>query len=199
MEFFKKLASIDSVLAIFELVPDYSFFVKDLDGKFVAMNSVAADYCGVESPDKAIGKTDHDFFPKQRADNYRADDLVVIESGLPLINRIESAPESEGSPRLVITRKIPLRDKNGKVIGVAGVSRSIEKLKNSEPVSLFAKAVEHIHETYHERLSTKQLAKVAGLSESQLERRFRHSFGCSIRQYLIRVRVEHASRLLSET
>lgn len=50
-------------------------------------------HCGAKTEADAIGKTDHDLFSKPRADAYRADDLAVMESGVPLINRVEASPE----------------------------------------------------------------------------------------------------------
>jgi PAS domain S-box-containing protein len=198
--FFSKKTSVEELLGIFDLLADYSFFVKDRDGRFMALNRRGCEYCGVASADEALGKADHDFFPKQRADEYQADDIAVMKSGEPILNRIESAPEGEGSPRLVITSKMPLRDRKGKVVGVAGFSRSVEQLRAAgDSVSTFSKVVEYIHRHYDQRLTSESLAEMAGLSASQYERRFRRAFGCSTRQYLIRVRVEKAAQLLAET
>ena len=65
----------------------------------------------IKTEDDVIGKTDHDFYAASRADTYRADDEAVMASGIPMVNRLEPAPEPLGSPRLVTTSKIPLRDK----------------------------------------------------------------------------------------
>ena len=64
----------------------------------------------MKSEADAVGKTDHDFFSKPWADAYRDDDLMVMATGKPLINRIEASPEIFKSLRLVATSKIPLRD-----------------------------------------------------------------------------------------
>ena len=198
--FLRLLGPSDQAFALFDLLPALSFFVKDRQGRFVALNRRGCEYCGVRSEAEAIGKTDHDFFPKPRADEYRADDESVMTTGEPIINRVESAPEDAGSPRLVMTTKVPLRDAHGKVIGVAGFSRQIERIQTpSGTVDAFASVIAHLHENFAENLSTKDLAKMAGLSVSHFERRFRQAFGSSPRQYLVRVRVEHAARLLSET
>ena len=166
----------------------------------MALNRRGCEYCSVAVEAEAIGKTDQDFFPKSRADEYRADDLAVMESGEAIVNRVESAPEDAGSPRLVMTSKIPLRDRRGRVIGVAGFSRQIERIQTpSGTVDAFAKVMEHLHNHFADNFSTQQLADMAGLSVSHFERRFRHAFGASPRQYLVRVRIEHAAKLLSET
>lgn len=196
--FFDRLDPSHQVLALFDLLPDVSFFVKDRRGRFVVLNRRGCEYCGVATEADALGKTDHDFFPSMRADVYRDDDERVMKSGKAIVNRIESAPEEEGSPRLVTTSKIPLRDRRGKVIGVAGFSRQIERMQ-SGTADAFAEVIEFIHERYAANIGTQQLAEMAGLSVSHFERRFRLAFGSSPRQYLIRVRVENATRLLRET
>ncbi|WP_420196904.1 PAS domain-containing protein [Chthoniobacter flavus] len=98
--------------------------MKDREGRFVALNRQGCDYCGVKSEREALGKTDCDFFPQTRAAEYMADDRVVMKTGRSILNRVEPAPEREGSPHLVITNKIPLRDGQGRVVGVAGFSRA---------------------------------------------------------------------------
>jgi PAS domain S-box-containing protein len=185
---------------LFDLLPDVSFFVKDRQGRFMALNRKGCEYCGVATEATAIGMTDHDFFPKQRADSYVTDDHVCMDSGASIHNRLESAPEREGSPRLVVTSKMPIRDKQDGVIGVAGFSRQIDQLQQSSgSVERFARVANFLHREYGTSITTTQLAKMAALSVSQFERRFRRAFGVSPRQYLIRIRVEAACRLLADT
>lgn len=158
------------------------------------------EHCGVKTEADAIGKTDHDFFSKPRADAYRADDLAVMESGEPLIKRVEASPEVFDSPRLVATSKIPLRNRKGKVVGIAGFSRPLDEISGDTDLSRrFARVIEHIHRHYDEQIASKDLAGMAGLSVSQFERRFREAFGVSPRQYLLRIRIDTAARLLAST
>lgn len=198
--FLDRLGPSDQALGLFDFLPGLSFFVKDRQGRFIALNRRGCEYCGVPCEEEAIGKTDHDFFPKSRADEYRADDEAVMRAGEAIVNRVESAPEDAGSPRLVMTTKVPLRDSHGQVIGVAGFSRQIERVQTpSGTIDAFAGVIAHLHDNFAESLSTRDLANMAGLSVSHFERRFRQAFGASPRQYLVRIRVEHAARLLLET
>ena len=198
--FFRSLEPNEQFLALFDLIPDVSFFVKDRDGRFMSLSLHKHEHCGVKTEADAIGKTDHDFFSRPRADAYRADDLAVMESGVPLINRVEASPEVFDSPRLVATSKIPLRNRRGEVVGIAGFSRPLDEVSGYTDVNRrFAQVIEHIHQRYGDPINSSELARLAGLSVSQFDRRFGEAFGASSRQYLLRIRIEAAARLLAST
>ena len=188
------------LVRLYDLLPDMSFFIKDRQGRFIALNRRGCDYCGVNKERDALGKTDLDFFPRQRANEYRKDDEMVMSTGTPILNRVESAPEAEGSPRLVLTSKLPLRDSSGVVIGIAGFSRQLDHVRGRPTEEArFAKIIDHMHGNPQETLSASKMAQMAGLSQSQFDRSFRRVFGTSARQYLLRVRIEAACRHLAET
>ncbi|MBD3166233.1 PAS domain-containing protein, partial [bacterium] len=56
-------------------------WLKDTEGRFIAVNEPFAVACGHQSPDEVIGKTDLDVWPRELAEAYRADDREVMESG----------------------------------------------------------------------------------------------------------------------
>jgi AraC-like DNA-binding protein len=186
-------------LELFQLLPDVSFFVKDAESRFVAMNRRGCEFCGVAKEKEVLGKTDFDFMPKRRAMEYIRDDREVIRTGKPIVGKIESAPEMEGSPRLVITCKIPLRDEGGRVIGVAGFSRLTDQVREKPAIERLGRLIERMHRDLRSITSTKQLAKMAGLSVSQLDRTFVRQIGTSPHKYLVKLRIEAACRALAET
>jgi AraC-like DNA-binding protein len=191
---------LDQLLPLLDRLPDVSFFLKDRQGRFIALNGQGREYCGVATEAEAVGRTDFDFFPADRAQAYHEDDLAVMESGQPVVNRIEALPESTRSPRLVVTDKIPVRDADGTIVGVAGFSRQLDEFGDSSgEVSRFAKVIARMHQDFDTSLRTANLAREAGLSVSQFNRRFRQAFGTSARQYLLRVRVEAAAEMLLES
>ena len=198
--YFDQLGNASQVFALFDLLPDVSLFVKDRQGRYVWLNPLGCEFCRVRSSRDAFGKTDRDYFPEARAAQYMADDEEVMRSGQPIVNRLEPAPEEDGSPHLVVTNKLPLRDVSGQVVGVAGFSRRVESIR-SLPFAWpkLARAVEILHRDFAGALRTQSLAKTVGLSVSQFERAFRKTFRTTPRQYLLRVRVEHACRRLAET
>lgn len=112
-------------------IPDH-IFVKDANYRFIINNVADALSMGATSPDATIGKTDHDFYPEELADKYRADDQAVIETGQPLLNREEVTTDRAGQRICTLTTKVPLRDAQGKVIGLVGIGRDITVRKQVE-------------------------------------------------------------------
>lgn len=198
-EFFNSLTHDNQIIKVFDLLPEIAFYLKDKDSRFVALNRKTCEYCGVAQEEDALGKTDHDFFPEDSADSFRSDDFAVMESGQPIENRIQPYPYP-GSDRVVVTSKIPLRNEKGEVIGLAGFSREVDRLSGrSGTADQFAEALDYLKKNFNEPINTPDLAEIAGMSVSQFERRFRRGLGSSPRQYLLRLRVDSAARLLTFT
>jgi len=188
------------ILSLFDLQPDVSFFIKDTQGRFLSLNRRSCEYCGVRTEYEALAKTDFDFFPSNRAAMYQADDRRVIETGQPIVNRIEPAPEDDASTSMVVVNKIPLRNEKGRIVAVAGFSRRVAQSRALSSVSKkLSKAVEYLHRNFSSEIKTSDLAKQADLSVRQFERSFKKALGTTVRQYLLRIRLDHAQYLLQNT
>ncbi|AKJ64392.1 AraC family transcriptional regulator [Kiritimatiella glycovorans] len=198
--FMVRLASDPQVGSLFEFLPDVFFFAKNREGRFVMANRLFFEKCGLSRLEELLGRTDHDFFPPDRAERYIKDDTYVMRTGNRIVNRIEPAPEMDGRNNLFVTSKVPLFDREGGVIGLAGIARDLNESKsNLEPYSVFTTVVEYINRHFAEPLDVPVLARMAGMSVSQFERKFRRLFQMTPRHYLIQVRVNHACRALLET
>ncbi len=81
---------------------------------------------------EALGKTDLDFFSKEEAARFMADDRAVMETGHPVVNREESFVDDQGRRQWLLTTKLPLRDQEGKIVGLVGLGRNITSLKEAE-------------------------------------------------------------------
>jgi PAS domain S-box-containing protein len=112
-------------------VPD-SIYFKDSKGRFLRSSSAQAKRFGLSDPGQAIGKTDFDFFAKAHAEEAFADEQQIIQTGQPLIGMEESSPLTDGTERWVSTSKLPLRDKEGNIVGTFGISREITDRKRAE-------------------------------------------------------------------
>jgi len=198
--FLDKLRDANDLRGLFEHLPGVFFFAKDQDGRFVMANELFVRQCGLNREEALIGRTDMDFFPRDRALLYRQDDERVIRSNRPLVNRVELAPETDGSTNWVATTKIPLHDREGQVAGLAGVARQLHRTQ-APPHALkdLAPVVEHLRAHYREPTDIQALAGMAGMSLSRFERRFKHLFHMTPTRYIQQLRISLACRLLAET
>ncbi len=104
-----------------------SIFFKDRQGRFLQISQASVQGLGIQNPQEAIGKTDFDFFPPEYAQKYQEEEALILKTGQPLINRIELHPHKQ---RWISTTKVPLYDKEGQIIGIAGINRDItERIK----------------------------------------------------------------------
>ena len=117
--------------ALMENVPDNIFF-KDRDGRFILVSRQHARRCGFENPSQVTGKTDFDIFPADEAGGFRRDDLKVMESGAPLVGNEERKTFPDGRVLWTTTTKVPLRDREGNLLGTFGLSRDITRRKLAE-------------------------------------------------------------------
>ncbi|MFM2090744.1 MAG: hypothetical protein RLZZ127_1233 [Planctomycetota bacterium] len=111
------------VRALVETLPDL-IYVKDAAHRFVFANPAVAQVMGRRRPADLVGLTDHDVYPHAIADRYRADEERVL-AGEPLSDRIEEVPDPDGGLRWMSTTKVPLRDPDGRVVGIMGIGRDI--------------------------------------------------------------------------
>jgi PAS domain S-box-containing protein len=105
-------------------MPDTIYF-KDAQSRFTRVNRAQAEVLGLKSPAEAIGKNDFDFFTSEHAQAASADERKILESGQGMIGKTERIRRADGRSRWVTATKVPLRDDNGKVVGLVGVSRDV--------------------------------------------------------------------------
>ncbi len=197
--FFKQLDEPEGLLRLFEFLPNAYLYVKDQQGRFVAMNACLAKLHGY-SAKELLGKTDHDIHPAFWAQRYQLEDRQVIESGEEIPRRIWLVPQAHGSLGTFVSSKIPLWTASGSIVGVAGIMYRIDS-ENGPQVGdpNLQAAVETLENNYAQPLKVDELARLSSLSVSQFARRFRAQFHMPPSEYLQRVRVIAACRHLSSS
>jgi diguanylate cyclase (GGDEF)-like protein/PAS domain S-box-containing protein len=117
--------------SMIDLLPAY-LYAKDAHSRFIACNLAVARGMGV-TPAELIGKTDYDFYPRELADAFYADEQEIIRTAEPLIDREERAfdPDTR-TVRYLSTSKVPLMDSSGKVVGIVGIGRDITDRKRAD-------------------------------------------------------------------
>lgn len=198
--FFRSLHEPLSLLELFEFLPQVYMYVKDSEGRYLRANRVVCRVVGVESDADIVGKNDFDFFPPAIATQYVEEDRRVIAAREPLTDQVWLVPDTNGVPQVYLCNKIPLFDRQGNVIGIAGVKRPYEQSANvSMGHGRLLKVVQFVTSHYGDEISVADLAAEASLSCSQLHREFSRLFGITPNHYIREVRVGVARHLLESS
>lgn len=185
---------------LFDHLPGTLFFAKDLTGRLMAANPAFVKRCGFVHEAEIIGISDSLIFSPRLAEKYRKDDAEVFSTARPLLGIIELFPNQEGKPEWFVTDKLPLFDIAGNVCGLCGTVRSYDAQRAAmQPYLELAKVADHLKLHFREKLDVPLLAKIAGMSVRQFERKFRATFQITPQEYMIRMRVIEACDLLART
>jgi AraC-like DNA-binding protein len=182
---------------LFDRVPDVVFFIKDARGRYRAVNQTLVGRCGARSKRELLGRTTQEVFPKPLGSRFLEQDLAVCRGGSPITQQLELHLYPTRIEGWCLTDKIPLRADNGVVIGVAGISRDIQTTEeNTGDLAELAAVLEHTRAHYGSPLRVDDLARIAGFSVYQLNRRLRLVFGISASQLVAKTRIDAASAML---
>jgi PAS domain S-box-containing protein len=118
----------DLLHALMDNSPDLIYF-KDPQSRFTRVNPALAAMLGLRAPAEAVGRTDLDFFPPEFARVTLEDERRLFRSGEPILGKLE---HDARSGRWFLGSKVPLRDANGAVAGLVGISRDITERKLAE-------------------------------------------------------------------
>ncbi|MCX6996467.1 MAG: PAS domain-containing protein [Kiritimatiellaeota bacterium] len=121
----------DLLRSLMDNIPD-QVYLKDMDSRFVSVNPATARLFGAAAPGELIGKCDFDFFPRELAEQFRAEEQTLLHCDQPCVNREVPITDSAGNPRWVLTTKVPLRDHAGHITGLLGINRDITEHKQTE-------------------------------------------------------------------
>ncbi|WP_105259290.1 helix-turn-helix transcriptional regulator [Pseudoalteromonas sp. T1lg88] len=197
-EFLHKVG-VNQLIAAFDLIPDILFWVKDTDSRILHGNQHFIEHQGFRSLDQILFKTDFDFSPKHLAFQYVNDDKRVMQ-GYVVTDRLELNYTDRGELGWFSTSKHVLKDEQGKIIGTYGVTRHLQKTSKAlSHVKAIEAPVEYIRSHFHRHIGIEELAELAHLSVSALERRFKKHLAKTPNQYINEVRLENARKLLVET
>lgn len=116
--------------SIIENIPNM-IVVKDAkDLKFIRYNKAGEELLGY-SKKELIGKNDYDFFPKEEADYFTANDKKVLDTGKLLEIEEESIHTKDKGIRFLYTKKIPINDNSGKPVYLLSISNDITERKET--------------------------------------------------------------------
>ena len=116
-----------------------SIFIKDQNFKKILVNSAhlarvatTLGHANQLTEGDLLGKTDFEVYPKNLAEEYYAEDQRVIKNGETILNKEQFSFDQKGQPCWELISKIPLRNKDGAIIGMVGISNDITTSKQAE-------------------------------------------------------------------
>lgn len=199
-DFLARLGPGLQVAELFGSLPMVAFFAKDESSRFVRANEALVRILCCRHEWEVIGKTDLDFRPPEVAATYIEEDRRVMRTGRAVSPHIQMVPDVGGAIRWQVVSKVPLRDARGRVCGVAGAMHEISEVAGVlQPFRRLQPALSHIHDHFRERLSARDLAALAHMSERHLVRLFRRWLGVPPMRYLVRQRIRAAAHALITT
>jgi PAS domain S-box-containing protein len=121
----------DLLRSVIDNIPD-QVYLKDKDSRFVSVNPVTARFFGASSPAQIVGKSDFDYFPRELAEQFLAEEQALIRGDRScVINRESAITDPAGNTQWVVTTKVPLRDYAGNITGLLGINHDITERKNA--------------------------------------------------------------------
>jgi PAS domain S-box-containing protein len=154
------------IRALINNVDDLIFY-KDTDGVYLGCNDEFAHHLGKDKSE-IVGSTDYDHYSKEEADEFRKNDLIVLESGIARHNE-EWINYPDGRRVYLDTLKSRLYDSDGQLIGTIGISRDITERKSQEIMLQQSKreledALSSLDEAQSKMIEQEKLAAVGKLA-----------------------------------
>ncbi len=175
------------LLTVLDGIAD-AFFFKDAQGRYLMRNRASREANGW--PDaEVLGKTVLELpFPPHHAQQYHADDMRVLATGVPIVNREEPHVRLDGAIGIYLTSKYPIRNIGGKIIGIACIARDVTEMRRANQELMEARArvsahLDHMLLSVFELDAKLRIVRWAGHAEELLgwsaretEGRFMHEF-----------------------
>ena len=191
---------IDLLATLFDFAPDVAFFVKDRSGHYIAVNASLVARHGLSTKDQVIGLTPKQICVGELGEQPVQQDQEVLNTGQPMIERLELQLCRPKNPVWCLTTKIPIKNAAGEVIGLFGFSRDVRTTLNVNDIPpKFAAALSRFEKNLGSTISPASLAEESELSSQKLIRLTKKLYGITPTQLIAKIRIAAACRLLEET
>lgn len=129
-------------------------FWKDRDSVYVWCNRNFAVDAGVGPPEDIVGKTDYDLvFTREQAESYRRIDQRIMAQDRAEYQFDEYQAQADGKLARLVTNKLPLHDREGKVVGILGTYEDVTEKKLAE------EALQRSHDELENRVMERTAAE----------------------------------------
>ena len=198
--FFSQCPNLLPPIELMASMPNIGLFVKDRESRYVFNNDYHRIRYDRIKPEGLVGRRASEFFPPLLGAAYEANDRAVFESGETVRNQVWLVPTIRGTPEWFLSSKSPLLGMNGEIIGLLGLMSPIGTPEDQrEHFGDLQKVIEYVDANFVDEITAEGLAKMAGLSIPQFNRRFRQLLRISPMEYVLSLKIQEAQRLLTTT
>ena len=194
-----KSAKLESLIEIFDYMPDTYFWIKDMKGCYIWVNEKNLRHYNARNIQEIQGKSDFHFCSRHLAEMYTQDDLAVSK-GAEITNKLEPIRQKDWTIKWHLTTKRPLKNDKGDIIGTFGFAK---EFKEGQFPGLFSEellpVMDYIRNNIHSKVSIETLAELSCLSISALERKFKKNFNVTPREYIKQIRLHLVCQELIKT
>ncbi|MBA2115217.1 AraC family transcriptional regulator [Bremerella alba] len=191
---------VDLLSELFDSTPDTAFFVKDAQGRYIAVNDSLVRRHGWREKRDVIGKRSADICAGDLGSIPTQQDEKVVRTGKALLNQLEMQWYRPPTMTWCLTTKLPMKDADGTIIGLIGFSRDVRILVDPEEIpTAFAKALAEFEEHLTPDVNPVWFAQKSKLTSRRLAMLTKKIFDLTPGQFIAKIRIDAATRLLRET
>jgi two-component system, OmpR family, sensor histidine kinase VicK len=112
-------------------IPDAICF-KDTERRYTRLNDAARALLNVDNDADVIGKTVDGFIANELSRARKAEEEHILATGEPLVDCVEKLTGCDGAVRWLSATKAPIRNSQGKIVGIVEIARDITENKRQE-------------------------------------------------------------------
>jgi AraC-like DNA-binding protein len=194
-----KTASEPALRELFDLIPDVQAWIKDAGRRYLWVNRAFLLNYGLHDLAEVLGRRDEDLSPPHLALQFRQGDEAVL-AGHTVQGRLELIGRYDHTAVWCFTTKRAVLDAKGRAVGTAGFTRLLDaaQIDKREDIRLGV-VIALMTRRLGKPVPNAEMARSAGMSVRAFERTFLREYGQPPQQYLKRLRVQTACRLLVDT
>jgi len=191
--------SMQLMIDMMESLPNVSFCVKNAEGRIMHTNRYNVDVSGWQSVKDMLGYTSEELYPPDLAAVYGNRDREVLETGVPIVERIYGFVADRSADLNCVTVR-PVLSTTGKRIGTATIYwRAQQKMGSTNWYDPIRKAIVYLNDHYAENITVERLAHISHYSVAQFRRLFHALTQSAPSDYITQVRINAAKTILRTT
>ena len=193
------IGNVSLLLPLLDTLKNVVFFVKDEQARYQLANKTLLKRCKLNQHSEIVGFTTEQVFSHQQSKDYILQDMKVLRDGKLIVDNLELHSYASGQLGWCITNKLPIYNERQQVIAMVGISVDIDE--DNERIlrkhARLAEVAQFVRANLDQKINIAQLAELAHLSLSQLERTFKAVLNMSPLQFVQKLRLEYAVKLLA--